>query len=145
MWEKCEKCSYFLNSNDYEARHWNKEHTSYKEKRQKNFFSTLTAIVMSCKQLHYLSSLRLLDVNITLKCYIQSNLLVSDLTLVNLPCKSNFILSCNNTRVNSSVILLADWRKMLRSFILFACYCKVDWVSWVFFTIFTLRILDNKT
>ena len=81
---------------------------------------------MSCKQLHYLSSLRLLDVNITLKYYIQSNLLVSDLTLVNLPCKSNFILSCNNTRVNSSVILLADWRKMLRSFILFACYCKVD-------------------
>ena len=66
MWEMNDYISSkFLNSNDYEARHWNKEHTSYKEKRYKNFFST-SAIVMSCKQLHYLSSLRLLDVNITL-------------------------------------------------------------------------------
>lgn len=70
MWEMNDYISSkFLNSNDYEARHWNKEHTSYKDK---------------------------------------SNLVVSDLTLVNLPCKSNFILSCNNTRENSGVILLAD-------------------------------------
>ena len=68
---KIKKRKCFLNSNDFDKKN---EHSpclnSYSEKRRKTFFplkNRLTAMIIRWKQFYYLSSLRLLDVNIKLR------------------------------------------------------------------------------